>query len=353
MKKINVFSGLFVGPTSQAPRLDEARNDSLYELDISFGVLRSAGKEPPPWLVDRALRHLLVDVAGNTHRAEFCIDKLFNPDSATGRLGLVEMRAFEMPPDARMSCAQQLLVRALIARFWKKPYRRPLVRWGTTLHDRFALPHFIWEDLNESLRELADEGIALDPDWFRPHWEFRFPRLGNVAACGLEVELRQALEPWHVLGEEAAAGGTARYVDSSVERIQVLVSGMTDSRHTIAVSGRPLPLTATGRSGEYVAALRYKAWQPPSALHPTLAAHSPIVFDVYDVWNGRSIVGCTYHVAHPGGLAFEVFPTNGLAAETRRMARFIPFGHSAGGFELHAESRSLEHPLTLDLRREP
>jgi uncharacterized protein (DUF2126 family)/transglutaminase-like putative cysteine protease len=347
-----LFSGLFVGPTSQAPRLDEARNDSLYELDIARAVLLEAGNSASPWLVDRALRHLLVDVGGNTHRAEFCIDKLYNPDSVTGRLGLLEMRAFEMPPDARMSCAQQLLVRALVAHFWQKPYRRPLVRWGTTLHDRFALPHFIWEDMKDALGELSASGIELDPNWYRPHWEFRFPRLGHVAPAGLEIELRQALEPWHVLGEESAGGSTSRYVDSSVERIQVLVNGMTDTRHVLAVSGRPLPLTATGRSGEYVAALRYKAWQPPSSLHPTLAAQSPVVLDVYDCWNGRSVGGCAYHVSHPGGLAYDCFPTNGLAAETRRMARFLPFGHSAGSFDLHTEYRSLEYPLTLDLRRE-
>jgi uncharacterized protein (DUF2126 family)/transglutaminase-like putative cysteine protease len=348
-----IFSGLFVGPTSQAPRIDEARNDSLYELDIARSVLQAAGTNAPPWLVDRALRHLLVDVTGNTHRTEFCIDKLYSPDTATGRLGLVELRAFEMPPDAKMSCAQQLLIRSLVAHFWRNDYRHPLVRWGTILHDRFALPHFLWEDLKDALLELSDSGIELQPDWFRPHWEFRFPRLGQISSLGIDVELRQALEPWHVLGEEPAGGATARYVDSSTERIQIMVSGMTDSRHVIAVAGRVLPLTPTGRAGEYVAALRYKAWQPPSSLHPTMPAHCPIVIDVYDRWNRRAIGGCTYHVSHPGGLLFDRFPTNGLEAESRRMARFFPFGHSAGPFDIQAEARSLEHPLTLDLRRNP
>ncbi len=347
-----VFSGLFVGPTSQAPRLDEARNDSLYELDIARSLLDAAGPDVAPWLVDRALRHLLVDVTGNTHRAEFCIDKLYSPDTPTGRLGLVELRAFEMPPDAKMSCAQQLLIRALIAHFWRSPYRHPLVRWGTTLHDRFALPHFLWEDLKDALFEISASGIELQPDWFRPHWEFRFPRLGNLSTVGINVELRQALEPWHVLGEEPVGGGTARYVDSSVERIQVKVDGMTDSRHVITVAGRPLLLTGTGRSGQYVAAVRFKAWQPPSSLHPTMPAHSPVVIDVYDRWNRRAIGGCTYHVSHPGGLAFDRFPTNGLEAESRRMTRFFPFGHSTGQFDIRSESRSLEHPLTLDLRRD-
>jgi uncharacterized protein (DUF2126 family)/transglutaminase-like putative cysteine protease len=348
-----VFSGLFVGPTSQSPRLDEARNDSLYELDIARQVLDRTPAPAPPWLVDRALRHLLVDVTGNTHRAELCIDKLFSPDGPSGRLGLVELRAFEMPPDARMSCAQQLLVRAMVAAFWRVPYRRPLVRWGTTLHDRFALPHFLWEDLVDALGELGARGLELDPGWFLPHWEFRFPRLGKLATRGLELELRQAIEPWHVLGEEVTSGGTARYVDSSVERLQVKVTGMTDPRHQIAVAGRRVPLTPTGRSGEYVAAVRFKAWKPPSSLHPTIDAHAPLVFDVYDTWSQRSVGGCCYHVAHPGGRAFDTHPTNGLEAESRRMARFQPFGFSTTPLELASEPPSREHPLTLDLRYLP
>ncbi|HEY5955455.1 MAG TPA: transglutaminase family protein [Polyangiaceae bacterium] len=345
-----VFSGLFVGPTSQAPRLDEARNDSLYELEIARRTLQAAGTDCPMWTVDRVLRHLLVDVTGNTHRAEFCIDKLYSPDSPQGRLGLLEMRAFEMPPDARMSCAQQLLIRAMVAHFWQRPYRRPLVRWGTVLHDRFALPVFLWEDLKDALSELSPSGMEISPEWFLPHWEFRFPRLGKTSYSGVELELRQALEPWHVLGEEPTAGGTARYVDSSVERIQVLVDGMTDSRHIVSIFGRPLPLVSTGRAGQFAAAVRYKAWKPPSSLHPTLAVNAPLVIDLYDSWSERAIGGCAYHVSHPGGMAFDRFPTNGLVAESRRMARFLPFGYRPGAYELAVTERSLEYPITLDLR---
>ena len=346
-----VFSGLFVGPTSQAPRIDEARDDCLYELEVARQTLERSGANPPPWLVDRVLRHLLVDLTGNTHRAEFCIDKLYNPDSATGRLGLLELRAFEMPPDARMSCAQQLLIRAMVAHFWNQPYQRRFVRWGTALHDRFALPHFLWEDLVDALAELSSSGIRLDPGWFLPHWEFRFPRVGQVSTPpGLQVELRQAIEPWHVLGEESSGGGMARYVDSSVERLQVLVDGMTDARHQLSVNGRSIPLTPTGRSGQYVIGVRYKAWKPPSSLHPTLNVNAPLVVDVYDTWNKRAIGGCSYHVAHPGGRSPDTFPTNGLAAESRRMARFFPFGHSPGPFEPKLSAPSVEHPTTLDLR---
>jgi len=346
-----IFSGLFVGPTSQAPRIDEARNDSLYELDIARRTLEMSGANPPPWLVDRVLRHLLVDLTGNTHRAEFCIDKLYSPDSPTGRLGLLELRSFEMPPDARMSCAQQLLIRAMVAHFWERPYQQRLVRWGTTLHDRFALPHFLWEDLTDALLEISTLGISIKPEWFLPHWEFRFPRLGQVVtAGGVRVELRQALEPWHVLGEEQAQGGTARYVDSSVERIQLLVDGLTDSRHILAIAGRGVPLTSTGRSGQFVVGVRYKAWKPPSSLHPTLGVNAPLIVDVYDSWNQRAIGGCTYHVAHPGGLAHAKLPTNGLEAESRRMARFLPFGHMSGQYAVQFATPSREYPLTMDLR---
>ena len=347
-----LFSGLFIGPTSQAPRVDEARDDSLYELEIAFRQL-PGGDVPAPWLVDRLLRNLLIDSTGNTHRAEFCIDKLYSPDSVAGRQGLVEFRAFEMPPHARMSAVQMLLLRALIARFWETPYIRRPVRWGTELHDRFMLPHYVWHDFNDVICDLQRAGYPLKTEWFAPFFEFRFPQCGRIDVDNISVELRNAIEPWHVLGEEVTAQGTARYVDSAVERLQVKASGMTDGRHVISCNGRRLPLRPTGSRREFVAGVRFKAWQPPSGLHPTIGIHAPLVFDIVDTWNERAIGGCTYHVTHPGGRGYEDFPVNANAAETRRASRFWPYGHSIGPINPPPEEPHGDHPYTLDLRYRP
>jgi uncharacterized protein (DUF2126 family)/transglutaminase-like putative cysteine protease len=348
-----LFSGLFVGPTSQAPRIDEARNDSLYELEIAFKELdRNISRfgYTPPWLSDRLFRNLLIDSSGNTHRAEFSIDKLFAPESSTGRLGLVEMRAFEMPPHAQMSLAQHLLLRGLVSKFWKEPYTNNLVRWGTDIHDRWMLPHFCETDFREVVRDLRDAGYPFEFDWFAPHFEFRFPRIGDLEQRDLQIELRTALEPWHVLGEEPGGGGTVRYVDSSLERLQVKARGLAGDRFAITCNGHRVPLHPTGTNGEGVAGVRYRAWQPPGCLQPTIGVHAPLRFDLYDTWNKRSLGGCTYHVAHPGGLSHDKFPVNSYEAEARRLGRFFRHGHQQGKFTPPPEIPNGDFPFTLDLR---
>jgi uncharacterized protein (DUF2126 family) len=350
-----LFSGQFVGPTSQAPRVDEARHDSLCELELAFAQLPAPGGATAPWLVDRLFRNLLVDATGNTHRAEICIDKLYAPEGPMGRLGLVEFRAFEMAPHARTSLVQQLLVRALIAWFWEQPYRRALVRWGTALHDRFMLPHVLRADLESVIGDLREAGLPLQASWFAPHFEFRFPLLGSVEHAGVKIELRQALEPWLVLGEQSGPGGTTRTVDSSMERIEVRVEGTRDDRYVVSCNGHPLPLagidTGTGTGGTAIAGVRFRAWPSAEGFHPNIAPHVPLTFDAFDTWNGRSVGGCRWHAEHPGGRAFHTVPVNALEAQSRRLALFESIGHSAGGSPLRAGGVHKDFPLTLDLRR--
>ncbi len=322
-----LFSGAFIGPTSQAPRVDEARLENLYELEIAFSQIPD-DKEVPFWLTDRLFRHLLTDITGNTHRAEFCIDKLYSPDAASGRLGILELRAFDMPPHAQMSLMQMLLVRTLVAWFWKKPYKHNLVRWGTELHDKFLLEHYVKEDIKDIVQQLNDAGYPFKLDWFDPFFEFRFPLYGMVEINSMQIELRMAIEPWNVLGEEMSGRGTARYVDSSLERIQIKVNNFIEERYILTCNNMKIQMNSTGVKGEYVAGVRYKAWEPWSALHPTLGVDTPLVFDVVDTWNNKSIGGCTYFVAHPGGRSYDTYPVNSYEAESRRINRFWDFGHT-------------------------
>jgi uncharacterized protein (DUF2126 family) len=353
-----LFAGRFVGTTSQAPRVDEGRAEALYELEIAFAEiarLASSSKDgrPPPWLTDRALRHLLTDITGNTHRAEFCIDKLYSPDSPRGRLGLLELRGFEMPPHLRMAMVQSLLVRSLVAWFWDQPLRAPLIR-----HGRYLLPHFLIHDIADVAADLRAHGIPFETSWLDPFTEFRFPRIGTAVFDSVEIELRGAIEPWNTLGEESTGTGTARYVDSSVERIQVRIIGADRDRYLVTCNGFPVPLLATDNPDIHVGGVRFRAWQPPSALHPSITVDGPLQFELVDLASATSRGGCTYHIAHPGGRAYHEPPVNAVEAESRRARRFEATGFTPGKLDLSdirekqaRISTDIGAPGILDLRR--
>jgi uncharacterized protein (DUF2126 family) len=356
-----LFAGRFVGTTSQAPRVDEGRAEALYELEIAFAEIARLGQGAggaKPWVADRALRHLLTDITGNTHRAEFCIDKLYSPDSARGRLGLLELRGFEMPPHYQMAMVQSLLVRSLVAWFWEEPLRAALIRHGANLHGRYLLPHFLIHDIAEVCADLRAHDVNFDTSWLDPFTEFRFPRIGTVVFEGVEIELRGAIEPWTVLGEEATAGGTARYVDSSVERIQVRLIGADRHRYVVTANGYPIPLLATDNPDVQVGGVRFRAWQPPSALHPTITVDGPLRFELVDTVTGASGGGCTYHVSHPGGRSYDSPPVNAVEAESRRGRRFDATGFTPGKVDMSdirekqaRQSTDVGAPGILDLRR--
>ncbi|MGZ3422858.1 MAG: transglutaminase family protein [Polyangiales bacterium] len=349
-----MFTGLFVGPTSQAPRVDEARHDSLYELEIALAKAHQTKPgEAAPWLSDLLFRNLLVDISGNTHRAEICIDKLFDPNTPHGRQGLVELRAFEMPPHPRMAIAQMVLVRALLTAFAARPYEAPLVRFGTSLHDRYLLPYWMWRDFEDVLAFLEGRELGLPADAYRPFLELRCPVVGTLRAGDVRLEVRNAIEPWNVLGEETTASGTSRYVDSSMERIEVRAEGLVAERHAVLVNGYVMPMRATPRRDEHVGGIRFRAWAPPHALHAHLGIHHPVRLDVVDLWAERSIGACAYHVWHPEGRSYDKGPLTSFEASARRAQRFtiegpLPSPVRARRLSIHDES-----PYSIDLRRFP
>ena len=344
-----LFSGMYVGPTSQYPRVDEARVDALYELEVAFSHMPA--QDCPPHILDGLFRNLLVDVTGNSHRAEFCIDKLYPPEGQGLRLGLLELRAFEMAPHYRMGLLQMLLVRVLVSTFWNQPFTGNLIRWGAALHDRFMLPHFVQRDFREVLGYLRSSGYNLEDKWFSPHTEFRFPRIGSITSDGVELELRQALEPWNVLAEETTSVGTGRSVDSSLERMQVKVSGLAvESRYIVACNGRRVPLHPTGNPGEAIAGIRYRARRLSASLHPTVPVHTPLAFDLIDTWKGRSIGRCTYYAGPPGGGVYRTRPANAAEARERRLQRFQVSTPTDDPVVIPAEENNPIFPMTLDLR---
>ncbi len=355
-----LFAGEYIGSTSQAPRPDEVRPDALYELEIAFLQLAPRVRVSPA-IIDRLLRPLLVDSTGNPHRTALCIDKLFPVDNPNLQLGLLEFRGFEMPPHGDLRLLQMLLVRGLVALFWQRPYTAPLRRLGATLGDRFLLPHYLMGDWQEIMADLDRGGYPFEAEWFDPFWQWRFPIYGRVSLGNnplRQLELRAALEPWPVLGDRSSAG-TARPVDNSMERIQVRLIGAIGEppqadrlaqRYQVLCNGVPIPLRSTGRVGEYVAGVRYRARPADPSNSPVFSPQVPLTFEVLDTWQRLHLGGAQYHLSSPTGKTYEDLPTSPTEAQARVAERFIPF---EGGpwrdkrppLAIHPDS-----PHTLDLR---
>jgi uncharacterized protein (DUF2126 family) len=258
-----------------------------------------------------------------------------------------------MPPHVRQVVAQVGLVRSLVASFARKPYAGKLVRWGQVLHDRFLLPTWLWKDFEDVMAHLERADLPWPRDAYRAFLEQRCPVVGVLQAGDIRLELRNAIEPWNVLGEEVVAGGTARYVDSSVERVEARVEGLVPERHVVTVNGHALPMRSTGTAGEHVGGVRFRAWAPPHSLHPHLGIHHPLRIDVVDTWGKRSLGACAYHVWHPEGRAYDTPPLTRFEAAARRAQRFTIEGAALRPAPVHAAPAHPDTPYTLDLRRFP
>lgn len=360
------LAGRQIGPSGHAPRPDEGRADALYELDIALA--RMPLDEPGlPWIPDRILRHLLADPSGDIRRAEIRIDSLYDPDRMGQRLGHIILRAFETAENAPLATAQLLLVRALIATLSRRPINRPLIDWGTALHDRYLLPGVLWADLKTVLAEIREAGIPIQDEWYQPLLEGRFPLLGGVQWGEIRLELRPAHEPWPILAEEVTASGVARFVDSANDRVQVEVWGITPDRHVLACNGRRVPLQSTGTRGHYLAGVRYKVWNPVATLHPTLPPVYDLAFDLIDTWTGKVVGRFTYQPPRPsvpGPVALPVRPLlepegSGAPKPSRTAPIAPPLMSSAGEFLVRTpaerylqpppEEHNPRHPYLLNL----
>jgi uncharacterized protein (DUF2126 family) len=292
-----LFSGRFVGPSSQAPRIDESFFEIPRELAHSLASMEEMEAPASPIMIDAILRNLLLDYNGNTHKAEVSVDKFFNPFMPKGRLGLVEFRSIEMSPDIEQFLAIQALWRALAASFVTKPYQEPLVDWKGKLHDDFLLPFFLEEDLCKVIEYLNESGFSFERDWFLPHLKFRFPILAEEKAGDSLWHLRRALEPWPLLGEQPTASGLVRCVDSSTERLEIRLFAPSKDRKktpvTILVNGWNLPLHPHPKGG-FIGAVRFRTFILPTCLHPQVLPHTPLLIQFFDD-SGKNIGSWNYH----------------------------------------------------------
>jgi uncharacterized protein (DUF2126 family) len=341
-----VFTGLFIGPSSQAPRVDESAFEVPYELEIALRAIEQMPAPGDPVMIDAILRNLLLDWNGNTHRAEISIDKFYSAVAPNGRLGLVEFRDFEMVPTADMFLATNVLLRVLAASFVEQPYTRPLVEWREALHDRFALPHFLAQDLAEVLEYLRERRFDFPTDTFVPHMEFRFPLITTWESCGAHWELRQALEPWPVMGD----GTASRSVDASTDRLQVLAHASDNSTFHIGVNGLRVPLQPQPEN-IFVAGVRYRLFDNCWGLQPHIRAHSPLRFDVIDTATGKIVYAFDFMNWKPQAGNYDGLPQSEEEANRRVAERVIPRLERCGRkADLREITLSPNAPFTLDLR---
>jgi uncharacterized protein (DUF2126 family) len=353
------FTGAYMGPSSQAPRIDESTYEALYELEVACAGAESFGSPQNLPLFDLLFRDLLMDRSGNTHRAEISVDKLWNPFAPNGRLGLVEFRAFETHPQRSVQALTALFVRAILARLCAEPYREPFIRWNGELHDRFFLPAFVWEDLVAVCEDLRRHGIPFDPEWLRIPWAWRFPQLGEFVLTDktkgeFRIELRQALEAWPLLGESPNAGTVARTVDSSVDRIEARVSDLRILEGgLLLVNGLPCEFRPTADGGA-ACGIRYRAFYFTPSLQPHVPVHAPLLIEWVDRATLNVIGGARWHVWNPRFEPYTELPKSDLAAASRCAERWESWPHTIG------QSRFVpkidfppEGRHTLDLRRYP
>jgi uncharacterized protein (DUF2126 family) len=357
------FTGAYMGPSSQAPRIDESTFEALYELEIACAGAESLGTPQNLALFDLLFRDLLMDRSGNTHRAEISVDKLWNPFAPNGRLGLVEFRAFETHPAPAVQSVTALFVRAILARLAADPFNAPFVRWAGELHDRFFLPAFVWEDLAIICADLRNHGIAFDAEWLRAPWEFRFPKLGEFAlpVSNLKSEIsnptlvfRQALEAWPLLGESPNAGTVARTVDSSLDRIEARISEAKFLEGGLLLAnGLPCAFRATA-GGAAACGIRYRAFYLSPSLQPHVPVHAPLLLEWVDRTTLTVVAAARWHVWNPANSAYAAAPADVTLAAARRAERWEYWPHTIGQprfvpkIDFPPEGRH-----TLDLRRYP
>lgn len=270
-----LFSGRFTGPSSQAPRIDESFFEVPYELEIALRAIEGMAAPADAAAIDSILRNLLLDLHGNTHKAEVSVDKFFNPFIPNGRLGLVEFRAIEMSPDAPTFLSIHALWRALAASLATRPFREPVRDWQGALHDRFLLPSFLERDLQEVLTYLEQDGFSFETSWFRTHLHFRFPFLAEESLGDGHWTLRRAVEPWPLLGEQPTpSGGLVRCVDSSTERLEIRLLGLPEETE-VRINGHLLPLETHPGGGRF-GGVRFRTAWLPTCLHPQVAPHTPL-----------------------------------------------------------------------------